>query len=1272
MKRFRPSRRAGIALVLVLAFLVLITVLATAFFSSVSTELTGAKSYAAGISNRQLSDFAVQIVQAQINTATTSGTSTTWCSQPGLIRTFNNAGTASASFKLYSSGTMQITGALNPASSGDVSAAWYSSPALYADLNAPVVASSGTVWPILDPRGLSSSGAANAPQGAVISGSAPLGALRGTPNPAPMPVQWLYVLRDSSVISPDATTTTVATFANSAKKPSADNPIVGRIAFWTDDETCKVNVNTASEGTYWDIPRFYNVIDQNLGTCQPVKNEFQSYPGHPAGISLSSVFPSLATGTDAATAYAPFYRIAPRIQPGGSYNGTVVSSTNSAAVSLDGDRLFENENELIFSPNRNTNETLTPAAVQQANFFITAHNRAPEVTLFGTPKIACWPIHADLAANPASPYASAFDRLIARCATINGDRYYFQRQNKNSPSFDYTNIARNQDLYGYLQKLMAAPVPGFGGKLTDQFGTDSDQILTEIFEYIRCTNLEDLNLTGSNYQYGAGATAYGYGKNQVTPIVINNTRGFGRIPTITEAALWIICTADPTVSATSKGVTTTSTSTTVYVSNTSSNLTLASGTSNGATLLTSATDGSTKQIRVEAALMLDPFSPMHGTMLSHPDVSITVAGLDTWSLSGNADGGPSGLGFPAKANQTASDAGLYMLGPTPAYLGAYDVGGYLGTAYAMAQRGIRARDRLPQDSQFKGRASAAANVYTQQYPFVGKPITVTVNQTNPQLSFNGGDITLYIQQNNTSTGSPQDLQQLKIHFPSATFKAPTISGTAPAFWTFQAGGCGVPVSTVTITKTGTSTATLASGTSGRFSISTKTPTVDTNNDVLLSVVAAQPDSSGKVQTLDPRFLAMTGTDTGSLFAPHPFFTTGTTFANTLVADPISGMPYCYYRNNPNQGTLAALGGKQQPFRYWPAPKVPYEAKAATQNGDWDNGFGNLADGGFVNEPDQGNIDSSWATPYYSNHFALTTNFTSPSRMMPSPGMFGSLPTGFKRGQGWQTLLFRRQPGHPDYNAGNGGFINNPDYLLLDLFWMPVVEPYAISDVLSTSGKINMNYQIIPFNYIERSTGLYAVLKHEKVISVPNEDFDSYKESTGAFGTANYRRSVQIPQTLSQFQQRFDNTDTTGLYAFRTPAEICDIHFIPDDVTGLDTSTKSALDSCMATYWKNHALTGDNSRERIYTTVYPRLTTRSNSYTVHFRAQSLQQTPGSRKSAEWVEGRDVVTGEYRGSTLIERYIDPNNTKLPHFGPSLASDTLESCYAWRVLSNRKFAP
>ena len=52
-------------------------------------------------------------------------------------------------------------------------------------------------------------------------------------------------------------------------------------------------------------------------------------------------------------------------------------------------------------------------------------------------------------------------------------------------------IARNRELYDYLQKLTDEPVPGFGGSFADKYPEDRDQILTQIFDYVRSTNLFD-------------------------------------------------------------------------------------------------------------------------------------------------------------------------------------------------------------------------------------------------------------------------------------------------------------------------------------------------------------------------------------------------------------------------------------------------------------------------------------------------------------------------------------------------------------------------------------------------------------------------------------------------------------------------------------------------------------------------------------------------------------------------------------------------------------
>lgn len=1225
--RLSHSRR-GAALIIALAIMVLVLALVVAILSRISTERSTAGGYASSVGARLQGDTAVQLVQAQIDTATSGGTTMAWASQPGLIRTFDNSGKPGKSYKLYSSGTMQTPGALNPATEAAELSGWFNSPGLYTDINMPVDTNfDGTpdLWPILDPA------AAGVVQGFSITG-APTGKYLGIQNPAPMPVRWLYVLQDGQVVAPVASGSAVSIDA-----ATSTNPIVGRIAFWTDDETCKVNVNTASEGAYWDVPKFVNVVDQNLGIYQPVKNEFQGYPGHPAGVSLSAVFPNLV-GASQATANDKIYALTPRIAAGGSLNLTRPATDTLAPVTFDQDRLYANDDELIFNKDRQANSGLTSAEIERAKFFLTTTSRAPEVNLFNLPKVVCWPLHTDAASR-----RSAFDKLIAFCGTLNGSPYYFQRQNKDSGTEDYTKIDRNRTLYSYLQTLTDRPVPGFGGSLGTKLGADRDQVLTEIFDYIRCTNLNDLNFADKSKQFAPGTGSQAVGQGEVVPITIGSTRGFGRYVTISEVGLWLICTADPTTTASNDPAT---------------NKTLASGTP-----LVMDAPVNTKQLRVEAALLLDPFTPMHGSVPMHPDTEITIEGLENWTIQGDKDGGATSLGFPALSRQTDADAGVFRLGASPSW-GGSDMGGHLGAIWTAYRRQSRARNGgiLAQDGGFNSSIDSSG-VKNEQNPFVGEPVTITVSKVTPRMTIQGPPITISIRQRTTGAL----VQTIKMEFPSTIAPTPRLSTTLG--WSFQQTGAGAgPTSTT-----------------GRFT--SAGPTIDRTNDFLYSLVASRKPSN---QTLDPRFLAMSDAVDKTRFTLHPKADGTRLFAHSIIGTPILGFgTFTPANENGNTGTLANLGpGNFYPFNSQPCPKVPFPADAAVANGDWDNGVGPLPDGGFLNEPDQGNLANSsgggtsfgYLTPYFSGHnkiSAASATFTSPSRMMPSPGMFGSLPSGFKRDLGWQTLLFRRQPTHPSYAATNGGFINNPDYLFMDLFWMPVVEPYAISEPLSTAGKINLNSQIIPFTYIQRDTGLYAVLKNERVISVPTADYNGvYKKPvSGAANefstTANYRRTVKIPETLQQFKHRFDNSDGTGLYAFRTAAEICDMHIIPDDAT-VDTSSRVSIDSSMASYWASHALTGDNSRERIYTTLYPRLTTKSNTYTVYFRAQSLKKRVGSDQKI-WDDTKDIVVGDYRGSTTLERYIDPNNSSIPDYTADPdATPLLDSLYKWRLRAQRQFAP
>lgn len=1233
-----PLARAprGAALIIALAIMVLVLALVVGILSRVSTERSAAGGYASSVGARLLADTAVQLVQAQIDAGTSGGTATAWVSQPGLIRTFDASGTPARSYKLYSSSLMQTAGALDPAGEAAALARWFDNPAVFTDLNLPADTNfdgAPDTWPILDPS------AAGQVEGFSIT-NAPVGRYLGLQHAAPMPVRWLYVLQDGQVVAPVGSGSTV-----SVNGASTANPIVGRIAFWTDDETAKVNVNTASEGAYWDTPKFNNVVDQNLGIFQPVKNEFQGYPGHPAGVSLSAVFPGLVGGAQASASDA-FYGVTPRIAAGGSLNLTRAATEDLAPVTLDQDRLFANAEELIFENNRLARTHLTKADLERTKFFLTAVSRAPEVNLFNLPKIVSWPLHAN-----AETHRSAFDRLIAFCGTLNGEPYYFQRRNKNSLTEDFYGIPRNRTLYRYLQDLTERPVPGFGGSLASRWGADRDQILTEVFDYIRCTNLNDLNFSDTAKQFAPGTGARAVGQGEVVPIVIEDTRGFGRYVTISELGLWFICTADPKVTLSNDPAT---------------NRTLAAGTP-----LTQDAVAGTRELRIEAALMLDPFTPMHGSVPIHPDVEVLIEGLENWTVQGNRDTGACSLGFPALARQIDEDAGVFRFGTHAGWVNSQpNTGGYMGTNWLLHQRQVRARNggRLPRDGRFDGSVDASG-VRNQQNPFVGEPVTITVGNAAETMTIQGPPVTVSIR--NRVTG--EVMQTLRIELPDTVAPAPKLSMTVSG--TTITGGEGL-----TFQQSGAGAGNKPD--SGRFT--SAGPAVDRNHDVIYAMVAAKRASN---ETLDPRFLAMNGQVGENFFSVHPRADGVNRFAHTIISNPISGFGG-YTLSNGNTGTLADLGpGKFHPFNYQPCPKVPFPAPSAMATGDWDNGVGPLPDGGFLNQPDQGNLAKrsttsasfGYLTPYFSVHndiSAFSATFTSPARVMPSPGMFGSLPTGVKRDQPWQTLLFRRQPGHPAYPAAPGGFIDNPEYLLLDLFWMPVVEPYAISEPLSTAGKINMNTQIIPFTYIRRETGLFAVLKNEKVIAVPSTDLNGvYKNSTsnqsGFSASANYRRTVNIPATLSQFTQRFDNSDQTGLYAFRTAAEIADLHIIPDEAAA-DTSSRASLDASMTAYWASRALTGDNSRERITTTLYPRLTTKSNTFTVHYRAQSLKKQPGS-DAGVWEDGRDQVTGDYRGATTLERYVDPGDPDIPDYASNPdATPALETLYRWRQRAHRPFAP
>jgi hypothetical protein len=108
--------------------------------------------------------------------------------------------------------------------------------------------------------------------------------------------------------------------------------------------------------------------------------------------------------------------------------------------------------------------------------------------------------------------------------------------------------------------------------------------------------------------------------------------------------------------------------------------------------------------------------------------------------------------------------------------------------------------------------------------------------------------------------------------------------------------------------------------------------------------------------------------------------------------------------------------------------------------------------------------------------------------------------------------------------------------------------------------------------------------------------------------------------------------------------------------------------------RGHSITGDNLREKPYGDLYPRLTTKSNTYTVHMRVQTLRKKPGPNH-AVWDEVSDQVTSEYRGSSTIERYIDPHDPRFDGNHPDyidVDKKSLEPAYRFRVVNSKRFQP
>lgn len=184
----RAGFPAGSALIVSLVFIILITIVIVGFVTTAGLERKTVQSHYARVQADLFNTMAAGVVASRITLAA-SQTNAWMVSQPGRLATTTFAASPQTTFVDLTSGTA-----------------------------ASVVADVSTELNI-----------ASLTQGTgVIVRSATTS----------LPVSWIYVRKDGRQ---DPAATTVPVY-------SASNPVVGRYAFWTDDESSRLNINTALSG----------------------------------------------------------------------------------------------------------------------------------------------------------------------------------------------------------------------------------------------------------------------------------------------------------------------------------------------------------------------------------------------------------------------------------------------------------------------------------------------------------------------------------------------------------------------------------------------------------------------------------------------------------------------------------------------------------------------------------------------------------------------------------------------------------------------------------------------------------------------------------------------------------------------------------------------------------------------------------------------------------------------------------------------------------------
>lgn len=758
---------------------------------------------------------------------------------------------------------------------------------------------------------------------------------------------------------------------------------------------------------------------------------------------------------------------------------------------------------------------------------------------------------------------------------------------------------------------------------------------------------------------------------------------------------------------------------------------------------------------LQSTILMQMFTPAIGWVPINPDMEMTIKinGM-TFPSSGGLSSMPGGS-FTEFAGSTvewgtnnverASHHDRHY-GGTRAY-----------TFFLRADRQMKNRNDIGIFNTDLGQTDALAGVNTagrpspidrfyasaekfNRYPFITRPWRTNTGN----VDFDGGSLEFEIYsagsdsaasggtRGTAATNSRQLVQRVTVEFPEFAVPAPNLSSGHPGYrneFNRIERGPTAPIEEWSLSWDGINPHTAEMGRLA-YGDSHRSQFVD-GQDVLQSVAISHGD---------PRVVAILGDVPTGVFLPNRNYG-NQRMAHGFATTTGSRLPGA---DMSAEGILVDIPRVRNGHNFgYHNAKLPLvipsvDAKTVQLYGDFDNGFGLTPDGPYTNKADEGNTHSLFKRtdpnalnlgafemardygdfPYFVRdwiHEAGSPSYFSPNRIISSPGQFGSLPVGSrkdadgKENRPWRTLLFRpdvKIDGAPAATGGDGityhpGAISPHDHYLLDLFWMPVVEPYAISEPLSTGGKVNLNYQILPFRHIHRSTAIRGVFKSEYMVTIPNQWAFDYKVGVGrgsgyhwrdrpyggALESKSLRSIILEDETLAQFEEKFNGPSEPTI--FRSASEICEIHLVPQEQSvrmkqggasaSIGLKEVTVQDMADGTFWKDNAVVGDNSRERPYANIYGRVTTKSNTFKVHYRAQVLTKAKGS-DPAKWEPLVDQVVAEYRGASIVERYVDPNDPEIPDYAELLGGDptsginaeAIDKFYRYRVLHPTRFSP